>query len=96
MVNLAVLCSPPRQPSRAVAPSGHSARFRRGSRQEYLVHLQELIGYPQAADDPYLAKAKHISFLLIVHRGLGLRFMALIAPAAYWAAWADILPTIAA
>ena len=58
--------------------------------------FQELIGYPQAADDPYLAKAKHISFLLIVHRGLGLRFMALIAPAAYWAAWADILPTIAA
>ena len=57
--------------------------------------FQQLIGYPQADDDPYLAKAKHIAFLPIVRGGLGLRSMALIASAAYWAARADILPTIA-
>ena len=57
--------------------------------------FQELIGYPQADDDPYVAKAKHIAFLPIVHGGFGLSSMALIAPAAYWAAWADIFPTIA-
>ena len=42
-----------------------------------------------------MEKAKHIAFLPIVHGGLGLRSMSLIAPAAYWAAWADILPIIA-
>ena len=57
--------------------------------------FQQLVGYPQADGDPYLAKVKHIAFQPIVRGGLGLRSMALIASAAYWAARADILPTIA-
>ena len=48
--------------------------------------FQELIGYPLEEDHPFLAKAKHIAFLPIAHGGLGLRSMALIAPAENWAA----------
>ena len=45
--------------------------------------------------DPVLEAARQIAFLPVVHGGLGLRSMSLLSPAAYWAAWADILPIIA-
>ena len=44
--------------------------------------------------DPVLEAARQIAFLPVVHGGLGLRSMSLLSPAAYWAAWADILPII--
>ena len=44
--------------------------------------------------DPVLAAARRIAFLPVVHGGLGLRSSALLSPAAYWAAWADMLPTL--
>ena len=46
-------------------------------------------------DDAVLDAARRIAFLPVVHGGLGLRSSSLLSPAAYWAAWADILPTIA-
>ena len=45
--------------------------------------------------DPILAAARRIAFLPVVRGGLGLRSMSLLSPAAYWAAWADVLPIIA-
>ena len=45
--------------------------------------------------DPVEAAARKIAFLPIVHGGLGLRSSSLLAPAAHWAAWADVLPIIA-
>ena len=45
--------------------------------------------------DPILTAARRIAFLPVVHGGLGLRSSALLSPAAYWAAWADMLPTLA-
>ena len=45
--------------------------------------------------DCVLDAARQIAFLPVVHGGLGLRFTSLLSPAAYWAAWADILPIIA-
>ena len=44
--------------------------------------------------DPVLAAARRIAFLPVVQGGLGLRSSALLSPAAYWAAWADMLPTL--
>ena len=44
--------------------------------------------------DPVLDAARRIAFLPVVHCGLGLRSSALLSPAAYWAAWADMLPTL--
>ena len=44
--------------------------------------------------DPILDAARLISFLPVVQGGLGLRSMALLSPAAYWAAWADVLPIV--
>ena len=44
--------------------------------------------------DPILAAARRIAFLPVVRGGLGLRSMSLLSPAAYWAAWADVLPII--
>ena len=44
--------------------------------------------------DPILTAARRIAFLPVVHGGLGLRSSALLSPAAYWAAWADMLPTL--
>ena len=54
---------------------------------------------PQRQDDldvgdPILDAARLISFLPVVQGGLGLRSMALLSPAAYWAAWADVLPIV--
>ena len=57
--------------------------------------LATSLAYNDLEDDPNVARAKAIAFLPIVHGGLGLRSSELIAPAAHWAAWADILPTIA-
>ena len=48
-----------------------------------------------AAPDPVSEAARRIAFLPVVHGGLGLRSSKLLSPAAYWAAWADILPIIA-
>ena len=53
-----------------------------------------IIRYQAWEDDPYLAKARLIAFMPVMHGGLGLRSSKLIAPAAYWAAWADILPVV--
>ena len=44
--------------------------------------------------DRILDSARRIAFLPIVQGGLGLRSSALLSPAAYWAAWADVLPII--
>ena len=52
-------------------------------------------GPDPAPADPTLDAARRIAFLPVVHGGLGLRSSALLSPAAYWAAWADILPTMA-
>ena len=50
---------------------------------------------PNVGPDPAVDAARQIAFLPIVMGGLGLRSMTLLSPAAYWAAWADILPIIA-
>ena len=44
--------------------------------------------------DPILDAARLIAFLPVVQGGLGLRSMARLSPAAYWAAWADVLPIV--
>ena len=54
-----------------------------------------IIGYRPCDDDPHIPTSRLISFLPLVEGGLGLRSAELTAPAAYWAAWADIIPTIA-
>ena len=46
-------------------------------------------------DDAVRDAARSIAFLPVVHGGLGLRSSTLLSPAAYWAAWADMLPTLA-
>ena len=52
-------------------------------------------GPDTAPADPALDAARRIAFLPVVHGGLVLRSSALLSPAAYWAASADILPTMA-
>ena len=46
----------------------------------------QIIGYNDWEEDPHLARARAITFLPVVHGGLGLRSSELTAPAAYWAA----------
>ena len=55
----------------------------------------EPIGPDPAPANRILDDARRIAFLPVVHGGLGLRSSTLLSPAAYWAAWADILPTMA-
>ena len=53
-----------------------------------------IIRYQDWEDDPDTAKSRLITCMPVIHGGLGLRSSKLIGPAAYWAAWADILPII--
>ena len=55
----------------------------------------EPTGFGPEPADPILDAARRIAFLPVVQGGLGLRSMSLLSPAAYWAAWADVLPIIA-
>ena len=53
-----------------------------------------IVRYQDWEDDPDTAKSRLITCMPVIHGGLGLRSSKLIGPAAYWAAWADILPII--
>ena len=55
--------------------------------------LRTLLAIPPATDD---RKARVLASLPLGRGGLGLRMATLISPAAYWAGWADSMPTISA
>ena len=56
--------------------------------------LRQLIGCQGSDDEQRLDRARSIMGLPARMGGLGLRSAARMAPAAYWASWADALPTI--
>ena len=69
------------------------ASYARGHDDAVWQCLRELLGEPDD-QDPQVAAVRHLALLPARLGGLGLQCAERVAPAAYWAAWADALPVL--
>ena len=74
-------------------PPDLSASYARGHDDAVWQCLRDLLGEPDDRD-PEVAAARRLALLPARLGGLGLQCAERVAPAAYWAAWADALPVL--